>query len=73
MFGAPNLIARIYVFTLTEYLRLFGRILELLWETDQEERLLKKPQSYFSYRELRRSMYMSYSDMTYAWFMLLLS
>ena len=26
MFGAPNLIARIYVFTLTEYLRPFRRI-----------------------------------------------
>jgi len=41
MFGAPNLIARIYVFALIEYLRLFGRIRGLSWETDQEERLKK--------------------------------
>ena len=37
MFGAPNLIARIYALTLTEYLRLFGRIRGLSGETDKKE------------------------------------
>jgi len=41
MFGATNLIARIYVFTLTEYLRIFGRIRGLSGETDKKKDLKK--------------------------------